>query len=82
MMNCPYCKSSNSTRGDIPIMDADIDMGILGRAHECIYITRKSDGCFLDLNFNTYGIGSQTIHTFQEISYCPACGTKLATTEG
>ncbi len=74
---CDYCRDGALRSGKIPVIDVNLDMGILGKSLLAMYIVGRSQGVFLDLSMDSYGVGGRTVRKAQKIYYCPFCGNAL-----
>ena len=74
---CDYCTNGSLQIGKIPIVDMDIDMGMLGKAKYEMFIRHYDTGSFFIASLDNYGYGGQTINTKHRIQYCPMCGASL-----
>lgn len=74
---CDYCANGRLQTGKIPIVDFDIDIGVLGKSKFEMFIRHYDTGSFFISSFDSYGYGGQTIKASQKIMYCPICGASL-----
>ena len=74
---CDYCSNGSLRFGKIPIVDMDIDMGMIGKSKLEMFIKHYDTGSYLIAAMDSYGYGGQTIKTRQKIMYCPICGASL-----
>ena len=80
---CDYCINllSPIKTAKLPILDAELDMGALGKAKMSMYIKQYERGTYLDLNIDNYGLGGRTVRKLCSLDYCPKCGAKISDEE-
>ena len=74
---CEYCSNGKYRSGKMPIVDMDLDLGILGKSRLAMYIRTLKTGATLDAVMDNYGYSGETATTNQRILYCPMCGIPL-----
>ena len=71
---CMYC---DAVFDKIPVIDCDLDLGILGKAVMSFNVEQHKNVSFLILTLNNYGLGGRTCSQYYPIKYCPMCGREL-----
>ena len=71
---CKYC---DMTHDKIPVIDCDMDLGVLGNTVMSFYIEVHKNVSFLVMTINNYGLGGRTYSQYYPIDYCPMCGREL-----
>lgn len=76
---CKYCQPDRQkiVNDQIPLIDYDLNMGILGHSKICLYIYSKREGSFLKLQFDSYGMHGGSDKILGTINFCPMCGRSL-----
>lgn len=74
---CDYCNSSNNLTAKIPILDVDLDCGILGKARVGAFIKNYNNVSYIDMTMNSYGLGGRTVSKLTAINFCPMCGRQM-----
>lgn len=71
---CTYC---NNTVVNLPFLNVLLDLGIVGKAEQSIYIFNSDKGSYINFEMESYGLGGSSIKKVTKINYCPMCGRKL-----
>ncbi len=78
---CNYCNNLEIPFKKIPVLDVDLDLGILGKSRMSLFIRNRRPCSFLKLSIDNYGIGGETVTNLATINYCPMCGEKITEEE-
>ena len=69
---CEYC--THNPQKQIPVIDADISYGVLGKSRVAMMVHHQEKGAFLSLFMDNYGLGGQTVSRMKKLNFCPICG--------
>lgn len=72
---CEYC--TNNTHRLFPIIETEIDYGVLGKSTMAMAVRYLEDTAFLTLSLDNYGLGGQTVKKIRQIDFCPMCGAAV-----
>ena len=71
---CKYCEN---TFDKIPVIDCDVDFGMLGKSKLSLYVEEHKNVTDLAIYMDNYGFGGRTFSQLHYLHFCPMCGRKL-----